>query len=263
MTSSILIVSLARCGSSALFELISQNLPPGSIGFFEPDEDETNLKVIDSLNDKAPVVVKVLLRPYLLLTRRNELQFQKTIGLIRDPRDNLISRLLFRMVSKKFLDNREVYQDLLPLIERKIEDPSSISVVKLFRAIESTNLMEKMIDFRFQENLNLFMKWSKSCESNLLYRYEDFVEENYSEISKFLGMKIAKKDELKVVFPAIKRSCGTGEWKHWFTPEDIDFFRPRMNEYMNYFGYEDIWETPRRQNINPSTSLDYLKKYIG
>jgi hypothetical protein len=263
MNSTVLIISMARCGSSGFFELLKNNLGHKCIGFFEPNEIEFSESDLEDLQTENPVVVKYLLRPYLSINRDFSQIFTKTIGLIRDPRDNLLSRLLFRMVSPRFIQNPQIYSEIIPLLEKKLATPHSVSMIDLFRSIEATNLMEKMIDHRFQENLELYMQWHDSSKSAFIFPYEDFIANDFSSLGNYLGFSVKSNNSLKVVFPAIKRSGGMGEWRQWFTAEDIDFFRPRMSSFMKRYGYADDWELPKVPVIDPTTSIDYVKQHAG
>ena len=129
------------------------------------------------------------MRPYLHYETNAKKIFPKVVGLVRDPRDNLISRLLFRLVSRKFIEDSNIYEQVLPLIEQKINEPTSVSVVELFKVLENSGLMEEMIDQRFQENLDLFMSWHNRNKNALIYKYEDFVMRKFEDLSSLLRKK--------------------------------------------------------------------------
>ena len=261
MSKSILIVSLARCGSSAIYEWVKKNLSKDCIGFFEPTSDIFVTEVLPILEQNTDICTKVILRPYLAFKKKREDQFDQVVGLVRDPRDNLISRLLFRMVSPDFVANGKVYQDLLPLFEKKVAAPDSISVCELFKRMEQTGLMEPMIENRVQENLELFMDWHSNCKKCTIYKYEEFIKGHFEKISSILGTFPSSSNGDEVVNPSIKRSAKSGEWRQWFTPSDIDFFRPRFIKYMNNYGYDDDWNLEEKQSISYETSIEYIRKY--
>ena len=118
--------------------------------------------------------------------------FSKVVGLVRDPRDNIVSRLLFRLVSRNFIEDVSIYKQVLPLLEQKINQPTSVSVVELFKVLENSGLMEKMIDQRFQENLDLFMAWHDRNKDALIYKYENFVMRKFEELSIFTEEKFLR-----------------------------------------------------------------------
>lgn len=254
---------MARCGSSAIFEMIKDSCEGEKIAFFEPNEQDFFSKVLPFIDSGKRIVTKVLLRPYLSYEANAKKIFSKVVGLVRDPRDNIVSRLLFRLVSRKFIEDGNIYKQVLPLLEQKINQPTSVSVVELFTVLENSGLMEKMIDQRFQENLDLFMAWHDRNKNALIYKYENFVMRKFEDLSIFTEEKIFYEHSQKVVFPAIKRNGKFGEWKNWFTPEDVNFFRPRMEKFMERYGYPLDWNLPENQKINPTTSIDYIKRYAG
>ena len=182
-------------------------------------------------------------------------------GTSQDPRDNLVSRLLFRMVSPAFVENRNVYTKMLPLFEKKVENPDSISVCDLFSRMEKTNLMEPMIESRVRENLDLFMDWHANSPDCIIYKYEEFVRGNYDKIALITQRVDEVDNSVETIYPQIKRSGKTGDWRQWFLQSDVEFFRPRFERYMQIYGYEDEWDLPKKQRIDRSTSIDYVRKY--
>lgn len=262
MNRKILIVSPARCGSSAIYEFVKKNLSKNCVGFFEPLYDSFLDEVVPCLDQGKEICVKVLLRPYLGVGTDFECRFDQVMGLVRDPRDNLVSRLLFRMVSPAFVENRSVYTEMLPLFEKKVENPDSISVCDLFGRMEKTNLMEPMIETRVRENLDLFMDWHSNSPDCIIYKYEEFVRGNYDKIA-LITQRVDEVDasQVETIYPQIKRSGSIGDWRQWFTPSDVEFFRPRFSKYMNFYGYEDDWSLPSSQFISAESSIDYIRKY--
>jgi len=261
MNKRILIVSLARCGSSAIYELVKKNLSKDCTSFFEPTYDIFINQVLPCLEQNNDTCAKVILRPYLAFEKRFEDKFNHVIGLVRDPRDNLISRLLFRMVSPAFVENGRVYEELLPLFEQKVENPDSISVCELFKRMEKTKLMEPMIENRVRQNLDLFMHWHSNCKICTIYKYEEFIRGCFEKISFMIGSTHFSTNFNEVVNPSIRRSAKFGEWRQWFTQSDIEFLRPRFNKYMDVYGYEDDWALEENQSISHETSIDYIRKY--
>ncbi|MDC0157408.1 hypothetical protein OAK38_06585 [Verrucomicrobia bacterium] len=241
---------------------MKKNLSSDCVGFFEPLYDSFLKEVMPCLDKGKQVCVKVLLRPYLDFKTDFEGRFDQVMGLVRDPRDNLISRLLFRMVSPAFVGNGEVYNDMLPLFEEKVENPDSISVCDLFSQMEKTKLMEPMIQNRARENLDLFMDWHSNSPDCIIYKYEEFVRGNYDKIA-LITQRVNEVDATPVetIYPQIKRSGKTGDWRQWFLQSDVEFFRPRFSKYMKIYGYEDEWDLPEKQRIDRSTSIDYVRKY--
>ena len=56
----------------------------------------------------------------------------------------------------------------------------------------------------------------------------------------------------------IMRSGATGDWRHWFTPEDIDVYGPLVARYMERFGYDD-WSLAAEPVIASETASGYIE----
>ena len=259
----ILIVSMARSGSSALFELIKNSCDVVSLAYFEPTLETIKMQVLPRCKEDSRTIVKAILRPYLQYEKDLKGVFSKIIGLTRDPRDNLISRLLFRLISEKFRQNPHIYEKILPMLEQKISFPESVSVVQIFRIMESSGLMENMIDNRVEENLALFMDWHDRNPASFIFSYENFILRNFDELCEYLNLSLCIDKNLKVVRPEIKREGKFGGWKNWFTNEDINFFRPRMEKFLKRYEYTDDWNLSDHKVIKPENTINYVKKYAG
>jgi hypothetical protein len=91
----ILIIGQPKTGTSALFFKIKNSFPGESKCLFEPQPEEIAAIDVISHPQEIPVLAKVLLlndgRQWHEYIRR----FEKTIFLTRDPRDRLVSALLY------------------------------------------------------------------------------------------------------------------------------------------------------------------------
>ncbi len=56
------------------------------------------------------------------------------------------------------------------------------------------------------------------------------------------------------------RSKGAGEWKNWFTEEDVELFRPIYQPYLDVFPHYDQWTLNPEPVIHPETSLEYIER---
>ena len=107
------------------------------------------------------------------------------------------------------------------------------------------------------------MDWHDRNQNSFIFSYENFILGDFSDLSDYLNLTVNHTGELKVERPEIKRNGKIGEWKNWFTPEDVDFFKPRMEKFMGRYCYPLDWNLPDDQQLNPITSIDYLKRYSG
>jgi len=106
------------------------------------------------------------------------------------------------------------------------------------------------------------MDWHSNSPDCIIYKYKEFVRGNYDKIA-LITQRVNEVDATPVetIYPQIKRSGKTGDWRQWFLQSDVEFFRPRFSKYMKIYGYEDEWDLPEKQRIDRSTSIDYVRKY--
>jgi hypothetical protein len=74
-------------------------------------------------------------------------------------------------------------------------------------------------------------------------RYEDFVDGNLQNIIQYLGgLNLNHQVKVSTEVSRVERRKRHGDWRHWFTPEDVAFFRPLLANAMNALGYSGDWE---------------------
>jgi hypothetical protein len=56
------------------------------------------------------------------------------------------------------------------------------------------------------------------------------------------------------------RKKASGDWRHWFTEEDITLFKPAFTPYMEFIGYDcEDWSLDPRPIIEPEYSSVYMQ----
>ena len=56
------------------------------------------------------------------------------------------------------------------------------------------------------------------------------------------------------------RKKSTGDWRHWFTEEDVSLLKPAYTGYMTLIGYDcDDWNLVENPVIEPEYSSVYMK----
>lgn len=61
----------------------------------------------------------------------------------------------------------------------------------------------------------------------------------------------------------VERSKKYNNWKSWFLPEDVAYFRPLYRPFMQHFGYADAWGLSENASIDPETASLYVKKIVA
>lgn len=190
--------------------------------------------------------------------------YDRKIWMARDPRDVAVSRILYRFHKGTFLRTGQ-FKAYFNLILQKEKDPASIPFYEIYRyaghghwpvgkedvAREETVRYGRMADFV----RSLGDQW-------FVFKYEDMVQEKLDSINRYLGFKLKRRAEVpkgsgkdKVV-----RKKGSGDWRHWFTPEDIALFKPAYLPYMEAVDYDgEDWALTENPRIDPRFSSLYVK----
>jgi len=136
----ILIVGLPKTGTTALYCKILHSLPKKTIGLFEPKKYVSRITF-----EKKDIVAKVLCPPEFNVgsrtIRASELNsfdsFNKKILLLRDPRDTLISSLIWTVYELGKQEGYEFIDKLMKNLRNKEKNPKSFSVVDFSSMLRS------------------------------------------------------------------------------------------------------------------------------
>jgi hypothetical protein len=139
----IIVPGAAKSGTTALFYALRKSLETQGAtsikGLFEPREAKRIRTYVESGQDSVPLA-KMLLgqfsRKIGVVEKRVgwlERHFEKRIVIYRDPRDNIVSRMVFMLGTLVGPRDHDGIARTIALFERKERDPASISVVSLLQ----------------------------------------------------------------------------------------------------------------------------------
>jgi hypothetical protein len=98
-----------------------------------------------------------------------------------------------------------------------------------------------------------------------IFKYEDMIEKNYNGLQEYLGFEIKDEAEIPTTTKKAKvaRKKAYGDWRHWYTGEDLDLFKPAYLPYMELVGYDcDDWTLSPNPVIEPEYSSIYIKELV-
>jgi len=253
------IIGLPKTGTTGVYGLIKngmRNAGMDTIAAFEPPKADMFKSFFEKSGPDVSFITKVMVRKKYFDRPKIINQFSHKIMIVRDPRDRAISRLLFRAVANRFSDESGL-DEFISILKQKEKDPKSISFVQLTKEADRLGIgksewatISKRMDFQIRK--------MKKHGFHRLY-YEDFVNKNFSELSDYLGFELAGNQANNASWLGhISRSKSSGEWRNWFTEEDIDFMRSIFKPYMDHFNYEDEWDIPAQQTISSKNASDYI-----
>ncbi|MGD2187825.1 MAG: hypothetical protein PVI71_16960 [Desulfobacterales bacterium] len=191
--------------------------------------------------------------------------YDRKIWMARDPRDAAVSRMLYRW-HKGYRGRKKQYQSHLNSVLKKEQNPRSISFHEICR-YTGFDQWPRSIEEVLAEERSRYDNMSKFVSSLgndwFLFKYEDMVAKNFSDLNAYLGFDVDQDAEVPVSTGKAKvvRKKTTGDWRHWFSEADVALFKPVYRPYMELIGY-DCDESALSSNpvIEPEYSSMYMKR---
>lgn len=255
----IVVLGAGKTGTSAVYDRIKQAVadradPPYYL-LFEPDSGRP-LRALRELAPERPILTKIVFERVAAIEPPFD-RFARRVMTVRDPRDILVSRFLFRSFSRRSSQLPDAVVDrYVDAIRAKEADPASRSLWELMELADELGVGRSSMRpwsrlLTAQIELERSMPWFVS-------HYEDFVAGDLAGLEQYLGVPLARENRRTDGWLGhIARSLGAGEWRHWMTPADIDRFRPYVQPFIDRFGYPD-WDLAPEPSIDPATGSEYV-----
>jgi hypothetical protein len=253
------VIGNAKTGTTGIFNSIRAPLlekHPDTLLMFEPRSSALYRLT------RHPVPFAVLVKAMI---NKNGVKiaydaFTHHVLITRDPRDTLVSQLLYLPLGPQGVRaGPKKLERLLDALRAKEADPAGRPFKDLYEtAVELTDTgssWDKLLD-RFRVAEQLAAKYD--C---FVLRYEDFTDNRLDALSAYLGLDVQplKPKRVEELNAHVIRSATYGDWQHWFTPNDVEFFRPLLTPYMDAFGYDDDWTLAPSPLIPRETASGYVE----
>lgn len=247
----VLILGEGKSGTTALLRSVASALGDPS-ELFEP----AVLQPEDLEAD--PLVVKKLLLSWRNKEARLAERFDKRIFIVRDPRDRLISHLLYDAYNAASeLDDSQRTQ-WLDAIAAKSADPESMSFAGLLHRwweISGRDLLSQHV--RAIDRTRRFLR--RQSDDFFVLKYEDYVDGEFAAVDHYLGLTLAPGVVAKAE-SRVSRRGGHGDWRIWFTSQDLPVFQPMTSIGLAMQGYDpDDWAVRESDRIDTALSVDYVR----
>ena len=191
--------------------------------------------------------------------------YDRKVWIARDPRDVAVSRMLYRW-QKGIKGQKEQYQAHLQLVLDKEKDPGTVSFAEICRYVgynEWPRAVEEAIEEERARYRNMSDFVNSLTDDWFLFTYEDMIAKDYQALDTYLGFNVRDAAEVPVSTGKAKvvRKKATGDWRHWFTQEDIELYKPAYLPYMEVIGYDgDDWTLNADPVIEPEFSSGYMQQ---
>lgn len=252
----ILIAGSPKTGTTGLLYLIANSIGGDPKLLFEPKECPSYID-----DEKTDIIAKVLIP--LTVKALSFKHFDKKITIVRDPRDRIVSALLYSQNNAGYLLHEKRLQIVRECLQKKESFPSKLTLKEILFSIEKASGNRNIID-EFENKVVLgrlvaLEKYAKKMPEAFIYKYEDFVSGTYGSLEKYLGFPITGKAEVPNSLKRVERTKSAGDWRNWFTPADVDHYKPMLSPWLAKYGYDpDDWEI----NSSPVISHEHCSGYF-
>jgi len=210
----------------------------------------------------------------------NKEHYDRKIWMARDPRDAAVSRMLYRW-HKGLKGKKKQYEAHLDLVLKKEKDPRSIPFFEIcrFTGYDGWPRTAEQVVEEEQHRYDQMLKFVNILENDwLFFTFENMVDNNVQDLNEYLGFEIQSDAEVPSSSGKAKviRKKASGDWRHWFTEEDIELFKPAFTPYMEFIGYdcndwalitdpviESQYSSVYMQNLPRKAAKNRILRYLG
>lgn len=260
----VLVVGRAKTGTTVLSKTIHKSIPgaqyalePKRVLFFE-QQDRVG----------KPYVVKIIFEhwgpiPHLrdaIFYRETQMKFDKAVAIVRDPRDELISRLYYIARGRAQAGcKRDAMDAWVAALEAKEASPSTVSFRWLVERAKET--LGVNADAGSLQQAGAYFTWAQRLGPRVfILRYEDFMAGHLGPLEEYLGLTLSRDRDVGE-HEYTRRSESSNNWKSFFTADDIAELRPVLEPQLTAMGYTD-WDLDPEPKVDPSTGSGYVRRLI-
>lgn len=258
----ILVLGPGKSGTTALFFCLKACAERHfNVAFPQKFEPKTAADV-DAFSDTFGVV-KMLFERYQYTDRSFLQRFNKRIFISRDPRDNVISRLVYYAGTRLPGTDEATRLAILRKFLEKEENPDSVSVLELYAMVAP--LLEKPGDARYARELACTPADFFNSDDGGFFRlrYEDFLDGKVAHLEAYLGFELSADFQVAGSLQRVVRTMAHGYWKNWFTEDDYDYFVAARRDALMRMGYDDLAPYRGKKVISPVEISEYLHRQLA
>lgn len=260
----ILVIGKAKTGTTVVSKSIQHSIPgavyhiePKAVGFFLNKDHlsrQNVVKIIYEHWDATPHVREAILHNELML------KFGKTVAIVRDLRDEVISRLFYitRALAKRGSDPKDLNK-WLAFIEEKERNPKDISFLEMVKKLNE--IFGTKMTPRVPRDEKYLKFLDRHAPRICIIKYEDFMENQLGALESYLGFELSNDRDVGV-FDWTKRTSTYNNWKRFFTNADVEELQALYEPVLSRWGYTD-WELDPDPVLKPEEYSGYVKRIVA
>jgi hypothetical protein len=257
----VLIAGIGKTGTTALYAAVKRGARAAGVDpacLFEPSSGIA-LGALLCHRPEQPVLTKIMVHR-LSESGVDYDDFPHRLMLVRDPRDVIISRLLFRPLTRGAVAEvpPETLEQFVAALEAKERDPASWSVRALDELADELGIGAGN-EAGLVRSLNLKRELIARHDFTVV-RYEDLVDGELGHLEAQLGVPLGDTSEgTSGWLSHISRSKSYGAWRQWFLPDDVEHYDRLFADYLDAFSYPRGAVLPDEVHIEPATASEYVR----
>ncbi len=271
----VLVLGRAKTGTTFIAKSIEATCPATPVRFVMEPKAEQDFEKAGDASASATIIMKVLYDDWSkqgdmldrLASGAIAPRFATRIAILRDPRDEVISRFMYRPFSW-LLKGQATTKDIdrwAGVLEQR-EKNETMTFFDIYD--EYTSIFSGKHDpaYEIKAVARLCLDYAAYLKRHEyvyeILRYEDAVENNFSAIEKKLGWRVSKTNDLGR-FAHTKRSSASKNWMKWFNASDLEKIKALMEPACAALGYDD-WtiEGDVDRRIDPEHHSAYARRLV-
>jgi hypothetical protein len=270
----IAIFGQAKSGTSAIFAKLREALPANTDCYFEPRIKQVwryrHLRLLETLGvrQRRPLLAKFL--PFYAGDNKYIAtfgSFDHAIQIVRDPRDRLISALLYWSYNSSLYSDSSSASAFIERIAAKERDPKSIGLSDLiadFLKLSSASVsFEQWLVGYSARAIHEPLAFAEAKPDLIDFRYESMVDHEFRQLNAAIGMTLNGEANVGLGLQRVVRSKGYGDWRNWFTESDVDLLQPVLQPYLDRYYPQASWHLSANPIINPAHGSHYVRRVIN
>ena len=261
-----------KSGTTYLFSLLAEAKSDDAlIEVFEPRSFDATTKMFSRRDGKTwpmsdKMLVKVLYADSNMKSgwfadeaRAVFKDFDQKIFIVRDPRDRWISGFFYKWFHLHRPDPED-FRRAYELTCQKEQDPSSVPFHTMLS--DQADELQQWAN-RYKASLDELSDQLDALKEEgwHIVKYEDLVDKRWSHLERYLGLTLSKDHGLRASFKHVSRSNRHSNWRNWFTPEDIEFYSPVFNDFLQAQGYNiNDWRLNQVDSLPSKEGSEYMHR---
>jgi hypothetical protein len=253
-----LIIGMGKTGTTVMYHALKTALPPETKSLFEPRSRQEWQPIFEA-NSKYTITKCLMQR--LIASDVNLDIFYRIVILVRDPRDQIISRVL-QWSAQMAKYNPLLRDTIIKIFENKRKHPLDYPFIEIIDRLSFLNgqYFPKNTIQEFGDRLKDAVLFFPEISNAYIQKYENLVDQKISGLKKYLDLEINTDIIVPEKFSHVERTRSYGDWVNWLLKEDLEVLIPYIKEYSNIFGY-DLGEFPSGSpDITFESSSGYIER---